>query len=258
MSAANDNQTIFFHPETLPIHSIIEFAFSPILVVAPHPDDECFGCGGAINLLRAAGCKVDVLIISDGTKSHPNSFRYPAEKLRQLREQETMAGLSILGVEPSGISFLRLPDGAVPFGNQPGFKEAVSVCGEKIEGIKPQILFVPWRNDPHRDHRATWEIVKAACTNTERIIEYPIWDYDSKQSREIPNTFVIWRLDIRNAIKTKERAIEVYRSQTSNLIDDDLSGSPLPAIFIQSFRRPWEVFIEETVTSGTPFDPGRQ
>ncbi|MBV9671447.1 MAG: PIG-L family deacetylase [Verrucomicrobia bacterium] len=254
MSVANNNQTIFFHPDTLPIYSIAKIASSPVLVVAPHPDDECFGCGGAVKLLRDAGCVVHVLIVSDGTKSHPNSCRYPAEKLRLLRERETMGGLSILGVEPSYISFLRLPDGAVPFGNQAGFKEAVSVCAEKIGAIKPEILFVPWRYDPHRDHRATWEIVKTAGCCIGRMLEYPIWDYDHKQSREVPSTFVVWRLDIRNAIETKQLAIEMYRSQTTNLIDDDPDGSPLPAAFIQEFRRPWELFIEKNVRPGVAVD----
>ena len=66
------------------------------LVVAPHPDDESLGCGGAIALLRKFGREVSVLTMSDGTLSHPNSVKFPPEKLRELRENEMLAALEIL------------------------------------------------------------------------------------------------------------------------------------------------------------------
>ena len=46
------------------------------LVVAPHPDDESLGCGGAIVLLRKFGNEVTVLTVSDGALSHPNSKKF--------------------------------------------------------------------------------------------------------------------------------------------------------------------------------------
>ena len=63
-------------------------AWGKTLVVAPHPDDESLGCGGAIALLSGFGCPVHVLFISDGTGSHPNSRKFPPPALRALRESE--------------------------------------------------------------------------------------------------------------------------------------------------------------------------
>ena len=68
------------------------------LVVAPHPDDESLGCGGAIALLRQQEQTVQVLFVSDGSMSHPNSQKYSAEARRDLREQEARNALAILGV----------------------------------------------------------------------------------------------------------------------------------------------------------------
>lgn len=93
------------NPAALPLYSVDTIATSPILVVAPHPDDECLGCGGAIALLQSIGCHVHILVISDGTMSHPHSRQYPAAALRSLREQETRSAMAILGVDIHRITF---------------------------------------------------------------------------------------------------------------------------------------------------------
>jgi LmbE family N-acetylglucosaminyl deacetylase len=96
-----------------PLYSVAQIAANRALIVAPHPDDETLGCGGAIALLRSIGCDVRVLVVSDGTLSHPNSQKYPPLALRELRESETISALAVLGVDATTINFLRLPDGGV-------------------------------------------------------------------------------------------------------------------------------------------------
>ncbi|MDQ3548830.1 MAG: PIG-L family deacetylase, partial [Chloroflexota bacterium] len=97
--------------EELPLRSVEEIGtLGPTLVIAPHQDDESLGCGGAIALLSDAGMPVHVVFVSDGSGSHPASRRFPAPALTTLREREALAALAILGVQPTSVTFLRLPD----------------------------------------------------------------------------------------------------------------------------------------------------
>ena len=88
--------------------------FGTTLIVAPHADDESLGCGGVISLLRKYGQTVYILLLSDGTLSHPNSIQYPPEKLRDLREKELLDAAKIFGLEERNIIFCRYPDRNVP------------------------------------------------------------------------------------------------------------------------------------------------
>jgi hypothetical protein len=44
----------------------------PILVLAPHPDNETLGAGGFIAAQRSAGIEVMVAAVTDGENAYPN------------------------------------------------------------------------------------------------------------------------------------------------------------------------------------------
>ncbi|WP_284247414.1 PIG-L deacetylase family protein, partial [Methylobacterium haplocladii] len=87
-----------------------------LVVVAPHPDDESLGCGGLIALACAAGRAVRLVVLSDGCGSHTHSRTHPPERLRALRETETLNAVAELGLAAGHLSFLGLPDASVPSG----------------------------------------------------------------------------------------------------------------------------------------------
>ncbi len=246
------SQSPLANPAVLPLHAATTVrAFGSTVVVAPHPDDESLGCGGAIALLRAQDYPVRVLVISDGTLSHPHSRRYPAPALRGLREAETLSALAVLGVEASQVTFLRLQDGSVPMPGAIGFERAVSQCCDYLTTLAPRTIFIPCRYDPHPDHRATWQLIHTSVANKHplpRLIEYPIWDWDPQQQSKLPtpDRRRAWRLDISGVLALKLKAISAYRSQTTNLIDDDPEGFRLTPEMLANFAYPWEVYLEET------------
>jgi LmbE family N-acetylglucosaminyl deacetylase len=235
------------HPETLPLASVASIAAASALVVAPHPDDETLGCAGAIALLCARGCRVRILVVSDGAQSHPNSRKYPAPALRALRKTETLIAMKLLGVERSDITFLQIPDGAIPAPESPQFNTAAALCHAYLAATSPQLLFLPWRDDPHPDHRATWQLFAAAvarCTFAPKTLEYPIWDWDEHQRRSLcPGLVTPWRLDISSVVDLKQQAIAAYRSQTTDFIDDDPTGFRLSPTMLANFAHPWEIYL---------------
>lgn len=218
-----------------------------VLVVAPHPDDETLGCGGAIALLRQLGIPVAVSVVSDGTMSHPNSVAYPAAALKKLREAESLAALDILGVKETAVTFWGIPDSQV---NQSIEKELVLDISRYLKDLAPSTVLLPWRNDPHADHRASWQLFTTAASyldNPPRIIEYPIWDWDTKQRKEFPDSVKGWRLDISEVLPQKKQAIAKYASQISDLIADDPEGFRLSVEMLANFTQPWEIYLEQNM-----------
>lgn len=84
----NENQLI-------PYHAIRELGQGAALVLAPHPDDEVFGCAGAILRHRAAGDQVTVVILTDGAGLQPEGPERNAQIAQ--RRQESLAAAAVLG-----------------------------------------------------------------------------------------------------------------------------------------------------------------
>ncbi len=223
--------------------------FGTTVVVAPHPDDESLGCGGTIALLRKAGLPVHVIFVSDGTLSHPNSKKYPAEKLRQLRESEALKALKILNVAADDASFMRLKDRSVPNPGEPNFEPAVQQILQILQPLQPDTILVTWKKDPHPDHRAAWQIVNSAALRlkkTPRILQYLIWIWELGKNDDliVNQLHNFYFSDIKTVFDLKKQAIAAHISQVSSLIDDDPEGFILSPEILAHFDHSDELFIE--------------
>ena len=219
------------------------------LIVAPHQDDESLGCGGIIYLLKQMDIPAHVVFVTDGSKSHPNSKKFPFEKLVSLREKESVEALAVLGVGRDDITFLRLPDGHLPNAEAPDFSNSVDTFMSVLKQFEPQTIFTPWQRDPHPDHRATWQIVNQAVKNLARPVrsfEYFIWLWERAGSNDLPvsEDGKIWKVDIEIAKDYKKKAVEAYLSQTTSLIDDDPEGFTLSPEVLAHFDTRFEIFLE--------------
>lgn len=120
-----------------------------IMVIAAHPDDPEFGCGGTVAKWAAEGNQVSYVLLTSGDKgSHDPSVR-PGQ-LAALREGEQRRAADVLGVE--NVMFLRHADGIV---------ENTLALRAQLAGLlrrhRPHIVLAidPWKTyQLHPDHRA--------------------------------------------------------------------------------------------------------
>lgn len=235
---------------SLPLRPIeVLLHYKSVIVVAPHPDDETLGCGGAIALLQTHGIPVHILVISDGTKSHPNSQKYPTDRIRQVRESETRVALKTLGMDKDNITFLRWFDTEVPRPGNEQFLTVVEQCDHVLKRYQPDLIFLPWQQDQHCDHRATWEIMHCclqAYMPAPRQLIYSIWGSSSAGLPSLPTGETGWRLDVRSVQSLKYQAALTHKSQTTDLIDDDPDGFRLTPEMLNNLIQPWETYLEVT------------
>lgn len=241
-----DGKEYLSRARDLPIRSLRDvIGDGGIVVVAPHPDDESLGCGGLIAEACALSLAVRLIFISDGTGSHPNSPSFPKPRLLLEREMEARKASAILGVAPTAITFLRLPDRSVPIEGRDA-ERAVSEILCAVTDIQASAIFVTSDLDSHCDHRASFSIVRQVH---ERLLQthvftYPIWAWRSPELPSVPNNPEGFRLDVKQHISRKRAAIEQHRTQLGKLIQDDPEGFQLEPEMIDFFLVPYETYLE--------------
>ena len=145
---------------------------APALVFAPHPDDECLGCGGTILRKSIAQAEVGIVFVSDGAASHAGLI--DPQDLRRRRIREGRAAAARLGVHPKRVTFLAHADGDLS-------RARLSVAAEiaaLVERHRPAQVFVPHAGEPPADHRAVRASVLHAlsrCSQPVQVLEYPVW-----------------------------------------------------------------------------------
>jgi LmbE family N-acetylglucosaminyl deacetylase len=226
------------------IANLSEIGEGGLVVIAPHPDDESLACGGLIAEACSTERPITVIVVSDGTGSHPRSRIYPRARLRALREAEARQAVSALGLPPRCIEFLRLADRFVP-SEGVAARVATDTIVAAAKRINASALFVSWRHDPHCDHAAAYSLARAAQSALGvALYEYSVWGAALKSSAHVTPITSGFRLPVAEHRARKRRAIAAHRSQISGLIADDPTGFRLSRADLQRFAGPFENFIE--------------
>jgi LmbE family N-acetylglucosaminyl deacetylase len=181
-----------------------------VLVVAPHPDDECLGVGGTIALLADQGASVTVLTVA----AHLPPL-YP-EQVHERTLREAAGAHELLGVADS--VFLDHP--AVLLADAPAF-EVNSAVQRVVDAVAPELVFMPFP-DRHVDHRRVFEACMvatrpvrggrgiAAVAMYETLSE-TFWNAPGAEPQFCPN----WTVDITSTVDRKITAYRRYESQVS-------------------------------------------
>jgi LmbE family N-acetylglucosaminyl deacetylase len=217
---------------------------APVLVMAPHPDDESLGCGGLIAACCEAGIPIEVVLLTDGAGSHPGSISHPPAALAQLRLQEMLGALESLGMGDGLLHEMGWPDQHAP-ATGPDFSRAVTQVVALVQLIGARSIVAAWAHDPHCDHEAGAAIAAAAAHMTRtRHLAYPVWGWMLPPDAMVAHRPAL-RLDIARHLPAKRRAVACHRSQHGALITDSPTAFALPDDLLQACLTDHEVFFDQ-------------
>ena len=217
-----------------------------VILLAPHPDDESLGCGGAIAALSDLGCAVQVIVITDGGHSHPSSASHPREKLCTLRAVEVARAVDILtmGRGPAPI-MLNYPDNAAPDGVL-----AATAAARQIQAhLTPSIsaIWTAWGQDPHPDHGRTARIALCLAKQNPHLAlwSYPIWGRFDQHVTAFKADSIV-QFETHPWQQRKAAAVAAHASQMTNLISDDPGGFQMDRVTQTHFIQSPEIFLRES------------
>lgn len=218
-----------------------------ILAVAPHPDDEALGCGAVLWHLGRLGRTIHVAFVTDGGASHPNSPTWPRTRLAAAREAEGAEALAALGLGEAGRTFMRLRDADMPAEGTPDHIAALEAAGTVVRDVRPDLVLLPWRRDPHRDHRDAWSLFRRALDEAglqPPTLEYAIWLDEIGAPGDHPKQGEMERVSfaVGEAQAPKRRAVAAHRTQTEPLIHDDPTAFRLTEATIDRLVGPVESY----------------
>jgi LmbE family N-acetylglucosaminyl deacetylase len=216
-----------------------------LIVVAPHPDDDVLGCGALIARV-ASRMSVRAIYVTDGAASHGGSSTYPPQRLRAVREREARRALRRLGVRTAPL-FLRWPDGTVPLAGDASAGPLLTALRLAIPADEDVAVALPWRRDPHCDHRAVTSLVETVLRERPRAsrLEYAVWlgVIGEAADEPLPAEGVTVEVDSRPWLMMKRAALDEHRSQRGQLIADAASAFELPAALLARALGPVERFV---------------
>ena len=181
----------------IPYVATTSFGMERILVLAPHPDDEVFGCGGAILRQIAEGGAVQVVVVTDGD-FQPNCT--DIQKYAQTRRDESCNAAQALGY--GNPVFLGLKDRGLEYGEQ-----LVQRLLAQIKTFAPDGVFAPSVYEMHPDHRALGMAAVEAVRRKGGTLKLVMYEVGVPMPR--PNVL----LDITSAAQDKQTAMACFASQ---------------------------------------------
>ena len=159
------------------------------LVLAPHPDDEVFGCAGAIASHVSNDVPVHVVILTDGARFGETSSR----------ADESRAAAKVLGYgQPE---FWKLPDRGLQYSD-----ELVQRITDHIVQTGTDLVYAPSPWEIHPDHRQTTSLAIEAVRQISRPVRLAFYEVGAPLR---PNVL----LDITAYLATKEAAMRCFESQ---------------------------------------------
>ena len=163
-----------------------------ILIVAPHPDDECIGAGG---LLLKYHDRCSIIVLTNGAIGQGDNTRVAEAK---IRKEEFINEMKYLGI--SDYRFLMIEDGTM--------LNRID-CLADYDFSDVDYIFVTGDKDGHSDHTGAFLAVKDAVLNMDKELRPVVFMYEVHKQLNDPTHW----LDITENVDEKKKLIGFHSSQ---------------------------------------------
>jgi len=181
----------------IPYHAETNPPKANVLILAPHPDDEIFGCGGAIMRHLAQGDSVSVIIATDGHAAIHHIDEIAKQNYIATRYQESRNAAHVLGYHE--IQFWDFSDRELSHN-----KSTVQLAVQAIQNLQATLIYAPSIFEIHPDHFSLANIaVDAVIATQTTLMMYEI-------GVPLRPNFL---LDITDLKARKRQAMECFSSQ---------------------------------------------
>jgi LmbE family N-acetylglucosaminyl deacetylase len=219
---------------------------SPMLIIAPHQDDETLGCGGLIARAADLRLRPRVAYLTDGGASHTGSPNWPRERLARTRQREALAALAVLGVPEEDVLFAGWPD-ADPLGpGSAAYERSVSALTAWAEALEVRSLWAPWRGEPHCDHLAAAAVAEDIADRlggVAVIMSYLVWGWTRPELARAAAPERVFALACADTVGRRRLALSRHSTQTTGLIDDAREAFLIPPDLAALTDRPVEIHL---------------
>lgn len=228
--------------QQLPVTPIEDlFGDCGLVVIAPHPDDETLGCGGILAWAARRDVLRHVVFLTNGEQSHPGA----SQDVTSIRRHEAITASAHLGLAPTQLSFLGLPDSGLLALAADARQWTVHWLRCLAAERPPCVFLVTAPTDAHGDHRAAFSLARDATRDVKglRLMTYPVWSW---LLAEVPAPLNGVRIDIGEYRGAKTRALRAYASQQGRGLLD-ASGFTLPQELLSHVNNDTEVLLQPDV-----------
>lgn len=198
-----------------------------ILIIAPHPDDETLGCGGSLLKHKDADDQIFWLIVTNIDERHGWTQARVQQRQKEISKVAKLYGFN-------EIFKLDLPTtrlDTIPI------SDIIENISSVFINVKPQIVYLPNRNDVHTDHQIVFN-ASYSCTKNfrypfvERVMMYETLSETEFSPSLTENGFLPnFYNDITDYFESK---IDIMRIYASEIMEENL---PRSLSVIESFCR---------------------
>jgi len=130
-----------------------------ILVLAPHPDDFD-SIAVTLRSFRERGDEIRLAVLSSSSSGVEDRFCRPptAAAKAEIRELEQRASCRLFGLPDEFLVFLHLTEDEA--GNPNDDEKNYLVVRAHVREARPDLVFLPHRNDPNPGHRLAFEMLR--------------------------------------------------------------------------------------------------